>query len=75
MSNVRERFVYVSHPIIFIVSYLIIKHLQSSLGFDVARSSSDSVSEKDIIELIDTDLPKVIDMPFYLWLVFIARNI
>lgn len=42
MCNVKNRFVY---------------HLQTSLGFDVAKSSSDSTSEKDIVELIDSDVP------------------
>jgi NIMA (never in mitosis gene a)-related kinase len=43
MANSKNRFVY---------------HLQSSLGYDVARSQTDSISEKDISDLIDTDIPQ-----------------
>ncbi|XP_011404382.2 PREDICTED: myosin light chain kinase A-like [Amphimedon queenslandica] len=43
MSNDQSRFVY---------------QLQFALGLDAARSPSNSINEKDITQLIDTDIPK-----------------
>ena len=42
------------------MSFLTVKQqLQFALGFDAARSPSDSINERDITQLIDTDIPEV----------------
>lgn len=61
MANTQGRFVYVSHYCnVPLTVVCLLQHLHHALGFDAARSPTDSTNEKDITELIDTDIPQVL---------------
>ncbi len=56
----------------YCILHVFSKDLQSSLGFDAARKPSDTLTEKDITELVEVDIPKV---QFICRLVFLCTMI